>query len=70
VQSGPYLLPPKGKIDKDEVMHDPKAAELEIKEWRAIMNYIKSLPTKDTQGVTVLAMNERMNENRSINTRS
>jgi 5'-nucleotidase len=38
-QSGPYLLPPKGTIDKDEVMRDPKSPALEIKEWQAIMNY-------------------------------
>ena len=31
------------------------------------MNYLKSLPTKNAQGVTVLAMDERVNENRSIN---
>ena len=70
VQSDPYLLPPKGKIDKDEVMHDPKAAALEIKEWQAIINYIKSLPTKNAQGVTVLVLDERTNENRSMSTRS
>ena len=62
------MLPPKGTIDKDEVMRDPKAVSLEIKEWQAIMNYMKSLPTKNAQGVTVLAMDERMNENRTINT--
>ena len=66
-QSGPYLLPPRGKIDKDEVMRDPKAASLEIKEWQAIVNYMKSLPAKNALGVTVLTMDERMNENRSIN---
>jgi hypothetical protein len=70
VQSDPYLLPPKGKIDKDKVIHDPKAAALEIKEWQAIINYIKSLPTKNAQGVTVLVMDERTTENRSMNTRS
>ena len=30
------------------------------------MNYLKSLPTKNAQGVTVLAMDERAMENRSI----
>ena len=30
------------------------------------MNYLKSLPTKNTQGVTVLAMDERTKENRAI----
>ncbi len=38
-QSGPYLLPPKGTIDKDHIVRDPKAAaSQEIKEWQAIMN--------------------------------
>ena len=70
-QSGPYLLPPKGTIDTDHVVLDPKAAtSQEIKEWQAIMNFLKSLPTKNAQGVTMLAMDERVKENRSINTRS
>jgi 5'-nucleotidase len=70
-QSGPYLLPPKGTIDTDHVVPDPKAAtSQEIKEWQAIMNFLKSLPTKNAQGVTMLAMDERVKENRSINTRS
>ena len=30
------------------------------------MNYLKSLPTKNARGVTVLAMDERVNENRSL----
>jgi hypothetical protein len=34
------------------------------------MNFLKSLPTKNAQGVTMLAMDERVKENRSINTRS
>ena len=66
-QSGPYLLPPKGTIDANEVTHDPKAAAMEIKEWQAIISYLRSLTTKNAQGVTVLAMDERVNENRSIN---
>jgi 5'-nucleotidase len=70
-QSGPYLLPPKGTIDRDEVVHGPgAAASQEIKEWQAIMNYLKSLPTKNAQGVTTLSMDDRVNENRAINTRS
>lgn len=70
-QSGPYLLPPKGTIDRDEVVHGPgAAASQEIKEWQAIMNYLKSLPTKNAQGVTILSMDDRVNENRAIDTRS
>ena len=70
VQSGPYLLPPKGTIDKSEAVPDPRAAALEIKEWQAVMSYLESMPTKNAQGVTVLVIDERVNENRSINTRS
>ncbi len=70
-QSGPYLLPPKGTIDRDEVVPDPRAAaSMEIKEWQAIMDYLKSLPTKNDRGVTALVMDERAKENRSINVRA
>ena len=69
-QSGPYLLPPKGTVASDEVVHDSgAAASLEIKEWQAIMTYLKSLPTKNAQGVTVLAMDEQARENQSIDVR-
>lgn len=67
-QCGPYLLPPKGTIDKDHIVRDPKAAAtIEIKEWQAIMNYLKKLPKKNEKGVTVLVMDESTKENRSIN---
>ena len=66
-QSGPYLLPPKGAVDQDQVVRDSgTAASQEIKEWQAIMNYLKSLPMKNAQGVTVLAMDERAKEDRTI----
>jgi len=69
-QSGPYLLPPKGTIDTDHVVPDPRAASMEIKEWQALMNYLKSLPEKTGKGVTVLRVDERAKENRSINLRA
>jgi 5'-nucleotidase len=70
-QSGPYLLPPKGTTDKVDAVHHPGTdASMEIKEWQALMNYLKSLPTKNENGVTVLAMDQRSNEDRSINARS
>jgi len=69
-QSGPYLLPPKGTIDKDHVVPDPAAASMEVKEWQALMNYLKSLPEKTGKGVTVLKVDERAKENRSINLRA
>ena len=65
-QSGPYFLPPRGTVDRDEAVPDAGAAgSLEIKEWQAIINYLKSLPTKNAQGLTVLALDEHTNENRS-----
>lgn len=52
------------------MVHDAgTSASLEIKEWQAITNYLKSLPTKNAQGVTVLAMDERTREDRSIDMR-
>jgi 5'-nucleotidase len=68
VQSGPYLLPPKGEVAQEDAVRDSgAAASLEIKEWQAITNYLKSLPTKNAQGVTVLEMDECAMEDRSIN---
>jgi 5'-nucleotidase / UDP-sugar diphosphatase len=70
-QSGPYLLPAKGTIDTGDVVADPRtAASTEIKEWQAIMNYLKSLPEKTDKGVTVLEIDERVKEDRSINLRA
>jgi 5'-nucleotidase len=67
-QSGPYLLPPKGTIDMEQVVPEPTAAaSMEIKEWQAIMGFLKSLPMKNAQGITVLAMDERAREDRSLN---
>jgi len=71
VQSGPYLLPSKGTVDQEQAVRDPRApASLEIKEWQAIASYLKGLPTKNARGVTVLSMDERVNEARSIEMRS
>jgi len=70
-QSGPYLLPPKGTVDPDEVAHAAGAApSLEIKEWQAIMDYLKRLPPKNDRGISVLAMDEGATEIRAINVRA
>ena len=69
-QAGPYLLPAKGAVDTDDVVTDPRTgASMEIEEWQAIMNYLKSLPDKTDKGVTVLKVDERAKEDRSINLR-
>ncbi len=70
-QSGPYLLPPKGSTDTEQVVRDPTiAASQEIKEWQAIISYVKSLPTKNARGITVLAVDEFTNERRSVDARA
>ncbi len=42
-----YLLPPPGTLDKKSVATDGKnKAAKEIKEWQAIMDYLRTLPAK------------------------
>jgi 5'-nucleotidase/UDP-sugar diphosphatase len=69
-QSGPYLLPPKGTIDEDQAVHGAGAgSSMEIKEWQAIMEYLRILPKKNDKGVSMLLMDEEAKENRAINLR-
>jgi hypothetical protein len=39
---------------------------MEIKEWQAIMEYLKALPEQDERGVARLTMDERAEEDRAI----
>jgi len=67
-QSGPYLLPPKGTIEQDQAVRGAGAnSSMEIKEWQAIMQYLKTLPTKNDRGTCPLVMDEQAAENRTIN---
>jgi len=43
---------------------------MEIKEWQAIIQYLKTLPKKNNWGVCPLVMDERAEENRAINLRA
>jgi hypothetical protein len=43
---------------------------MEIKEWQAIMEYLKTLPKKNDEGISLLAMDEWVTENRAINLRA
>lgn len=68
-QSGPYILPPKGSIDEEEVVSESgPLPSMEVKEWEAVMRYLRSLPTKNAQGITELALDERATEDRSRRT--
>lgn len=70
-QTGPYLLPPKGTIEHGQAVHTAGAASsMEIKEWQAIMDYLKILPNKNDKGVSMLVIDERARENRAINLRT
>lgn len=66
-QLSPYVLPPNGDIDPREAVKDEGGApSQEIREWQAIMDYLKDLPNKNDQGVSILQMNSRAMEDRSI----
>lgn len=65
-QSSPYLLPPKGSIDGREVVQG-SAPAMEIKEWQAIIDYLKGRPRKNEQGVALLTVDTQTAENRSVN---
>jgi 5'-nucleotidase len=61
-----YLLAPPAKVDKSSVdMGAGKDATNEIKEWQAIMDYIRSLPAKDGE-LPVIPVDERAAEVRAI----
>jgi len=63
----PYLLPPPGTADQASIATGgaPDAA-LEIKEWQAIMDYLRQLPPGPGGGLPVIPMDERAAEVRAI----
>ena len=67
--STPYLLPPPGTTDKGSVATAPgKGAVREIKEWQAIMDYLRSLPVKTKGELPVIPVDARAAEVRTIRT--
>lgn len=68
---GQRVMVEKGEIDRDGIVAaDDASSRGEIKEWQAIVNYLKSLPVKNDAGVTVLEMSVRSLEERAINVRA
>jgi len=61
-QGGACLLPPKGTVES--------ASSMEIKEWQALTEHLKTLPKKNDEGISLLAMDEWVTENRAINLRA
>ncbi len=65
--STPDLLPPHGTVDKDSVATETKKdAVQEIKEWQAIMDYLRSLPVKADEKIPTIPVDERAGEVRAI----
>lgn len=62
-----YLLPPPGTTDPASVdTAVGKLAGLEIKEWQAIMDYLRELPVKNKGELPVIPVDERAAEKRAI----
>jgi len=62
-----YLLAPPAKVDRSSIDTGAgKDAVNEIKEWQAIMDYIRSLPVKNKGELPVIPVDERANEVRAI----
>ncbi len=63
----PDLLPPPGTTDKGSVATTThKGAVREIKEWQAIMDYLRSLPVKSQGELPTIPVDERAAEVRAI----
>jgi 5'-nucleotidase len=62
-----YLLPPPGTVDRSSVATGAgKDALHEIKEWQAIMDYLRTLPVKNKGDLPVIPVDERAAEVRAI----
>lgn len=62
-----YLLPPPGTIDQGSVATAQRAnAVREIKDWQAIMDYLRALPATRKGGLPVIGVDARSSEVRAI----
>jgi len=67
--STPYLLPPSGTTDKASVATSAGTGPArEIKEWQAIMDYLRNLPVKTTGELPTIPVDARAREVRAIKT--
>jgi 5'-nucleotidase len=63
-----YLLPPHGNLDKSSVdIIAVKEVVREIKEWQAIMDFMRSLPVSKQGEIPLIPVDERASEVRAIN---
>ena len=64
-----YLLAPPAKVDRSSIdTGTGKDTVNEIKEWQAIMDYIRGLPVKDKGGLPTIPVDERASEVRAFST--
>lgn len=62
-----YLLPPPGTTDASSAAKGTgKNAGREIKEWQAIMDYLRKLPLKGKDKLPIIPVDERATEVRAI----
>jgi len=63
----PDLLSPSGTLDKNSVaMGSGQDALMEIKEWQAIMDYLRRLPVKTKSELPTIPVDDRAEEVRAI----
>jgi 5'-nucleotidase len=63
----PYLLPPPGTLDRSSVETGPGNGPVrEIKEWQAIMDYLRDLPVGKKGELPTIPVDERAAEVRAI----
>lgn len=62
--SGPYVLPAGATLDRASTALD--AAQREIKEWQAVMDYLRDLPERDRDGLPILRKDRAAREQRAI----
>jgi 5'-nucleotidase len=66
--TGSHIPLPSGSVENDVVV--TSAAQKEMKEWQAIMNYLVSLPNKNPDGISMLEKDDRAREVRVIQAES
>ena len=62
--TAPYVLPANASLETSMTAVD--AANREIKEWQAIMDYFVALPDKNADGISVLSKSDQFREVRAI----
>ena len=63
----PDLLPPPGTMDQSSVATATGNGPVrEIKEWQAVMDYLRALPVKNGSELPTIPVDERANEVRAI----